>query len=130
MSSYTPHQKSTARTHQNTTVLLQLMFCLLILGIKFPLGYIHAIHVKLGCEFQISTASDMGGLPEYADVASAFQIAKICTLTFLLKFSQVANSAKVMKILRFQNVVTQVALLYFVSNKKLLQIKPFLYPLK
>ena len=49
-----------------------------------------------------------------------FQIAKIGTLTFLLLFSQVANLAKVTKIWRFQNVVNQVVLLYFVSNKKLM----------
>ena len=44
-------------------------------------------------------------------------IAKICALTFALTFSQ---GAKVMKIWRFQNVVNQVVLLYFVWNKKLM----------
>ena len=53
-------------------------------------------------------------------IACILQIAKICMLTFLLSFSQAANSAKVTKIRRFQNV-NQVVLLYFVSNKKLMR---------
>ena len=44
-----------------------------------------------------------------------FQIAKIRMLTFLLLFIQVANSAKVTKIWRFQNV-NQVVLLNYYLN--------------
>ena len=49
-----------------------------------------------------------------------FQIAKMHMWTFLLTYTQAANSAKVTKIWRYQNVVNQVVLLHFSSNKKLI----------
>ena len=45
-----------------------------------------------------------------------FQMAKM--LTFPLSFSQAANSAKVTKIQRFQNVLNQVSLYFFFDNIK------------
>ena len=56
---------------------------------------------------------------QFDSLSCIFQIVKICMLTFLLSFSQAANSAKVAKIWRFQNA-NQVVLLHFALNKKLM----------